>query len=228
MNSSTPLSNMMPNQSFGHQMGMGSAAPASMQQSAGMSATASGGLGGGAGGLSSPSPGMTQIQQQMMHNQFSASPPVTDELNHQGYIQTMPHMSEGEILEPGATTSGAETAFDSGTFNQRFHNSSTNSGLTQVAAMGSTPPPAMNNFFSSNYQSVMKQVHTPDGSTPQFSPQNPGFAFPAMNSFQNSASFNQTQAPRSPSGPFGMSSPTQVTPGPGTTPSGAGWATTAP
>jgi len=229
MNSSTPLSSMMPNQSFGHQMGIGSAAPAPMmQQSAGMSATGSGGMGGGAGLMSSPSPGMTQIQQQMMQNQFSTSPPVKGEFNHQGYIQPVPHMSEGEILEPGATTSRAESAFHSGTFNQRYHNSSTNSGLTQVAGMGSTSPPAMNNFLSSNYQSVMKQVHTPDGSTPQFSPQNPGFTFPTMNSFQNSASFNQTQAPRSPSGPFGMSSPTQLTPGPGTATSGAGWATTAP
>merc|ERR1719433_1914368 len=101
--------------------------------------------------------------------------------------------------------------------------------------MGSTPPPQQqpNNFSFSNYQPVMKQVHSPDGSTPNysatpmqdghatptFSPQNQSFNFPQMNNFQN-AGFNQNQTPRSPGGPYPSPAPGGT---PGSTPTnGAG------
>merc|ERR1719300_1188331 len=139
---------------------------------------------------------------------------MQEEMNQLG---TMQNEGEAGIHEPGATNA-IDKAFDPNSFNQRFQTN--NQGFNQMGAMGSTPPPQQSNFSFSNYQPVMKQVHTPDAggshynpptpqmqdghSTPQFSP-NQNFNFPTMNSFQN-AGF-QTQPPRSPGGPYGASSP---------------------
>merc|ERR550534_738112 len=100
--------------------------------------------------------GMNMQQMMASFNQ------IQEEMNQQG---------EGEMHEPGAPTP-TETAFDPSMFNQqqRFQHPAS-SGFNQMGAMGSTPPPQQqpSNFSFSNYQSVMKQVHSPDGSTATYS-----------------------------------------------------------
>jgi len=219
-----PMPNMMGgNQQFGG-MGAGAGigagpAPMMQQQQAAMSG----------GGM--PSPTQAGLNQNNVQRMMSSFTHMQEEMNQLGTMQKkIPHLlppetsdmklvwpiSEGEagIHEPGATNA-IDKAFDPNSFNQRFQTN--NQGFNQMGAMGSTPPPQQSNFSFSNYQPVMKQVHTPDAGgshynpptpqmqgTPQFSP-NQNFNFPTMNSFQN-AGF-QTQPPRSPGGPYGASSP---------------------
>merc|ERR1719361_2086828 len=164
----------------------------------------------------------------MMHQQagMAGMPPNIPGMNPAGPMADMQRMMatmtqmqeemnqqrEGEIPEPGAPLV-TENAYDPNAFNQRFQTPN-NGGIHPITSMGSTTPPPQqaqpNSFAFNNYQSVMKQVHTPDGGT--FS-QNQNFNFPAMNSFHNGG-FNQNQTQRSPSGPYGAS------PTPGGTPTG--------
>eukprot|EP00492_Amphilonche_elongata_P005450 TRINITY_DN796_c0_g1_i2.p1 TRINITY_DN796_c0_g1~~TRINITY_DN796_c0_g1_i2.p1 ORF type:complete len:227 (+),score=23.45 TRINITY_DN796_c0_g1_i2:60-683(+) len=137
--------------------------------------------------------------------------------------QEVNQTGEGEMHEPGATTPH-ESTVDTSMFNQSFPNVTPNNvGFNSIAATP-PPPPQQSGFSFSNYQSVMKQVHTPDGTTggfnspslpgtPQFSPQTPSFNFPPMNSFQNTG-FNQTPRGSQPYGGPG-SNRTSVTPTPG-------------
>lgn len=195
----SPMPNMMGgNQQFGG-MGPGGGmnarpAPMMQQQQGGMPGS----------GMSTPTPaGINQNNLQRMMSSFTH---MQEEMNQLGKI---PPISEGEagIHEPGATNANS--------FNQRFPTNSP--GFNQMGAMGTTPPPQQSNFSFSNYQPVMKQVHTPDAGgfhhnpptpqmqgTPQFPPRQT-FNFPPMNSFQNTGF--QTPTPRSPGGPYGASSP---------------------
>merc|ERR1719397_2509050 len=157
------------------------------------------------------------------------------------------------------SSSSPDNRFDpnAAAFNQRFQAPNSN-GFNQLNVMGSmnsSPPPQQqqqqhqqvpqqqqqqqpSNFSFSNYQSVMKQVHTPDGGphnynpssmnvTPQFSPQTQSFNFPTLNSFQN-AGFNQPQAPRSPGSYSGSPATPSATAGPGMGPGPTIWASQTP
>merc|ERR1719204_2342718 len=103
---------------------------------------------------------------------------MQEEMNQQGYYNSK---VEGEMQEPGAATP-TETAFDPSMFNQQRFQHPASGGFNQMGAMGSTPPPQQqpSNFSFSNYQPVMKQVHSPDGGTPNYSatPMQDGHATP--------------------------------------------------